>query len=230
MKLPLSARTKPLILYRNIFYKMQNKEAYDKWSSTYDLVANQTRDLEANVFRSLLSKINFSTALELGCGTGKNTEWLAEKADQVIAVDFSDEMVHVARKKISKNHVRFVVADITRPWIFTDKKVDLVTCSLILEHIENIDFIFQQASLHLEDQGIFYVGELHPFKQYGGSKARFETGSGSFTLQCFTHHISEYMNAAFNNKFSCLSFNEAFDEEVVNTIPRIAAFIFQKNK
>ncbi len=206
---------------------MQNKEAYNSWSVTYDSVLNKTRDLEAKAFRNLLSKLSFSNAIELGCGTGKNTEWLVEKANHVIAVDFSTEMLNIARKKINKKNVEFITADITKPWTFTDKKIDLVTCSLVLEHIENIDFIFQQASKRLNRQGVFYIGELHPFKQYEGSKARFETDSGIFTLECFTHHSSEYMNAAAANGFLCHSLNEWFDENQ-ESIPRVIAFIFQK--
>jgi 2-polyprenyl-3-methyl-5-hydroxy-6-metoxy-1,4-benzoquinol methylase len=106
--------------------------------------------------------------------------------------------------------------------------VDLITCSLVLEHIQNIDFIFQQANKHLKPDGFFYVGELHPFKQYEGSKARFETGSGIFMLECFTHHISDYMNAARLNKFSCELMTEWFDDNNRESIPRIIAFLFQK--
>ena len=209
--------------------KMQNKEAYDSWSASYDSIVNKTRDLEALSFRSLLSKISFSKVIELGCGTGKNTEWLVEKAKQVLAVDFSEKMLMAAKRKINKNNIEFVTADITKPWNFTDQKADLVTCSLILEHIENVDFIFQQANLHLSSSGFFYVGELHPFKQYEGSKARFETDSGLLTLECFIHHISGYTNAAANNGFTCLSLTEWFDEDNKKSTPRIIAFLFQKN-
>ena len=208
---------------------MQNKEAYDSWSATYDSVINKTRDLEAQAFRSLLSKISFSNVIELGCGTGKNTEWLVEKANHVVAVDFSEKMLKAAKQKINKNNIEFVTADITKPWSFANQKADLVTCSLILEHIENVDFIFQQANLHLSNNGFFYVGELHPFKQYEGSKARFETDSGFITLVCFIHHISEYMNAAANNGFTCPSLAEWFDENNKKSTPRIIAFLFQKN-
>ncbi len=207
---------------------MQNKEAYNRWSASYDTVINKTRDVEALAFRSLLSKLNFSEVIELGCGTGKNTGWLAEKSNHIIAVDFSEEMLSAAKRKISSDNIDFVIADITKPWLFTGKKVDLITCSLILEHIENIDFVFKQANQHLRDNGFFYLGELHSFRQYQGSKARFETGSELFTLECFTHHISEYIEAAGKNKFSCLSLTEWFDDNDKNSIPRIIAFVFRK--
>jgi trans-aconitate methyltransferase len=71
---------------------MENKDAYNHWSVDYDTVINKTRDAEAIAFRHLLSKVNFATVIELGCGTGKNTLWLAERAARVLAVDFSEEM------------------------------------------------------------------------------------------------------------------------------------------
>lgn len=205
---------------------MQNQEAYNRWSATYDTVINKTRDVEAMAFRILLSTIQFSEVIELGCGTGKNTEWLSKRATKVTAVDFSEEMQNEARKKITTPNVDFVIADVTKPWAFVKRNVQLVSCSLVLEHIENLDFVFQQASSCLQDDGFFYVGELHPFKQYQGSKARFDDKSRLFTLDCFTHHISDYMEAASKNKFSCLSVREWFDEE--KSIPRIVSFLFQK--
>jgi ubiquinone/menaquinone biosynthesis C-methylase UbiE len=191
-------------------------------------VDNKTRDLEATALRKLLSDVDFSDVIELGCGTGKNTGWLAQKADLVIAIDFSEEMLNVARKKLNNMNIDFRHADIKNAWNFTERKVDVITCSLVLEHIQNIDFIFQQANRHLKADGFFYVGELHPFKQYEGSKARFETASGIFVLECFTHHMSEYIDIARANNFSCIFLTEWFDENDRATIPRVIAFLFQK--
>jgi ubiquinone/menaquinone biosynthesis C-methylase UbiE len=207
---------------------MQNSEAYDQWSVTYDSVVNKTRDLEAKTCRELLSQIEFSDVIELGCGTGKNTEWLVQKADHVIAVDFSEEMLNTAKGKIVNKNVEFKPADIAKAWNFNGRMVDLITASLVLEHIENIDFVFQQAAEHLKNHGFFYVGELHPFKQYAGSRARFETGSGIYELECFTHHVSEYMSAASRNQFSCLTLAERFDDDNKDVPPRIIAFLFRK--
>lgn len=203
------------------------KEAYDRWSINYDTVPNKTRDAEAVVLRDLLSKVDFSNVIELGCGTGKNTQWLAERADHVVAVDFSEEMMNEAKKRIGASNVEFTIADITRPWFFSDGEADLITCSLVLEHIQNIEFVFEQASQKLGRGGLFYIGELHPYKQYQGTKARFETDSGLVTLNCFTHHMSEYMAAATNNKLSCLSLKEGFDDND-QLLPRIISFLFQK--
>ncbi len=206
---------------------MNNREAYDKWSETYDSVINKTRDAEAIALRTVLSKIIFSEVLEIGCGTGKNTEWIGSKSKHVVAVDFSSEMISKAIAKIKNKNVLFQQADITRQWNFAMQKFDLVTCSLVLEHIENIDFIFEQASIVLKTHGYFYLGELHPFKQYSGSKARFEKGNEVFELECHVHNISDYFNAATTNNFECVNISEWFDENDNPAIPRLLSMLFK---
>ena len=207
---------------------MKNSEAYNQWSSTYDSVLNKTRDLEAVAFRNTLSGQLFSEVLELGCGTGKNTEWLATKAKEVTSVDFSEEMLNLAKEKIKEEHLRFIHADITQKWKFADSRIDLITCSLVLEHIRDIDFIFKQVGNIINEGGLFYIGELHPFKQYQRSKARFETSTGVFELECFVHHLSEYFKCAEENGFRWLKLDEWFDADEKSATPRIISFLFQK--
>lgn len=207
---------------------MSNLEAYNKWSETYDSVVNITRDVEAKALRSVLSAIPFNDVLEIGCGTGKNTEWIASKAKHALAVDFSNEMISKAVKKIKNENVHFQQADITQMWSFAAQKFDLVTCSLVLEHIENIHFVFEQANVVLKPGGYVYIGELHPFKQYEGSKARFNNGDGMFVLECFIHNISDYFRAATENNFECANITEWFDEDTSSSIPRLLCMLFQK--
>jgi ubiquinone/menaquinone biosynthesis C-methylase UbiE len=207
---------------------MPNQQLYNQWSATYDEVENKTRDLEKIAAQQILTDIKADSIIELGCGTGKNTEWLAAKANHITAIDFSEDMMAIAKQKINQSSVIFQQADISQPWIFTERKVDLITCSLILEHIEDIDFIFQQANNYLKENGHFYICELHPFKQYSGSKARFESVEGLKVLDCYTHHMSDYLNAAINNKFNIVQLNEWFDEDKAIQIPRLISFLFKK--
>jgi len=56
------------------------------------------------------------TALDLGCGTGDNSIYLAEHGWQVTGVDFVAKAVHKARAKAEANQVAatFTQADVTR--------------------------------------------------------------------------------------------------------------------
>lgn len=76
--------------------------------------------------------------------------------------------------------------------------------------------------------GLLYLGELHPFKQYQGSKARFDTGAGVFELECFVHHVSDYFKAAHHNRLSCIKLNEWFDEDDHTRLPRLLTMVFEK--
>lgn len=208
---------------------MKNRQAYNAWSETYDTVRNKTRDLESLALRESIKTSAPLNILEIGCGTGKNTEWLLTKAIRVVGADFSEKMLARAREKISDEKVEFQQFDVREKWDFNAAQFDLVTSSLVLEHIEKIDFVFEQARRVLRQNGLFYIGELHPFKQYLGSKARFDTGSGVFELECFVHHVSDFFEAAKKNNFECIDLKEWFDSDDKGEIPRLLTMMFEAN-
>lgn len=204
------------------------KEAYDQWAKQYDINKNRTRDLEAKAIRKVLSKIPLGKCLELGCGTGKNSIWLKDKSSELIAVDFSKNMLEKAKLKINDPKIAFVRADLLESWTFAKGDFDTLVFSLILEHIEKLDPIFKKAANVMISGGYLYLGELHPCKQYLGSKARFETNHGQQELSCFNHHLSDFTNAGIQNGFRIIEINEFFDDDDKNYPPRILAMLFQK--
>ncbi len=207
---------------------MNTKEAYDNWSHQYDTNINKTRDMEALALRQTLAGISFGSCLEIGCGTGKNTAWLLTKAKEITAVDLSEAMLTKAKEKINSAQVNFVQADILQPWNFANKKYDLVSFSLVLEHIENLEPVFLNVSKVIAEGGFVYIGELHPFKQYTGSKARFNTDEGEQVVTCFNHHLSDFVQAAKNHAFDVVDIHEYFDDDDRTAIPRILSILFKK--
>lgn len=208
---------------------MNIEKAYNIWADQYDTNSNKTRDLDTKSTIETLNKFDFSTVIELGCGTGKNTTFLLKKADKVIGLDFSQEMLKKAKDKIKDERVEFRKADLTAEWNIENNYADIITCSLVLEHIENLNFIFNQANKKLKNGGLFFISELHPFKQYSGSKAKFETESGTQELETYVHHISEYLEVANENGFELLELKEWFDEENKSGIPRLIGITLRKS-
>jgi ubiquinone/menaquinone biosynthesis C-methylase UbiE len=208
---------------------MDVEEAYNLWADQYDINENKTRDMEAISLRTTLADIDFENCMEVGCGTGKNTEWLISKAKHINAIDLSEKMLEKARLRINSDKVQFIQADITKEWLFIDKQFDLVTFSLVLEHIESLNDIFEKVSKVTKAGAWVYIGELHPFKQYNGTKARFDTQDGVTTVTCFDHHISDFTTAAKNNGFLIIEIQEYFDDNDRNTIPRILTMMLRKS-
>ena len=207
------------------------QDAYTEWSSSYDQDRNRTRDLDAYVSQTLLSGMGVNTAIEIGCGTGKNTLLLAGIAKHVIAMDFTEAMIAKAENKLRElgtSNVSFTVADVTKRWPCEDQFAELVVCNLVLEHIADIDFVFREASRCLISGGRFFVSELHPFRQYQGTKAQFQRDQETEEIEAFVHHLSDFFSAARQGDFAVSRFDEWWHEEDRNKPPRLVSFMFQK--
>ncbi len=207
---------------------MKIGDSYNSWAESYDSGENKTRDLEATVLRNTFLNPHYGNILELGCGTGKNTGWLSEKADFVTALDISSRMIAKAKEKIKAENVTFTEADLTHDWPVKPGWANLITSSLVLEHIQDLNFIFSEASRALKRNGKFYICELHPGKQYAGSSARFETNEGQeHRPEAFVHHLSDYLNAAKDQNFKLLEVNEFFYDRENEKVPRLLSLVFE---
>ena len=202
--------------------------SYKAWSEIYDTNDNKTRDLEGVSLKETLSSLSFDRCLEIGCGTGKNTVWLEAKATHITAVDLSTEMMEKAKLKVQTDKVSFIIADINNDWFFANEQYDLATFSLVLEHIQNLDAVFKKLSKYIQPSGYVYIGELHPFKQYAGSQARFNTTSGEQLVDAYTHHISDFTTTGSKHGFNIVLVKEYFDENDRKNIPRILTLLMQK--
>ena len=207
---------------------MKIPEAYNHWSSTYDEDKNLTRDLDQVITKQSLSNLRCKSILEIGCGTGKNTSLLANIGQHVHAFDISMGMITKAKEVLSRGEVSFSIADITSPWPYQDECTDLLVCNLVLEHIENLNFVFSEASRSLVEAGHFFICELHPFRQYQGTKARFTYDQGTVEIQAFVHHFSDYLKAAEVNGLTLQGCGEWWHEEDQNLPPRLVSFLFKK--
>jgi len=203
--------------------------AYNQWSAAYDADRNVTRDLDHTVMQQTFQNVRCGAVLEMGCGTGKNTELLAGVGNAVLALDFSEGMLSKAREKVTASHVRFALADLTKPWPVEDRAFELIACNLVLEHIEDLRFVFAQAARSLQASGRFFVCELHPAKQYMGSQARFEHAQGITLIPVHWHHLTDFTQAADENGFALEHLREWWHaDDDLKKQPRLVSFMFRK--
>ncbi len=209
---------------------MNIQTAYNEWSEIYDSNDNLTRDLDQKITRDTFTNQQFDSILELGCGTGKNTAFLVQIGKNVHALDFSQGMIEKAKEKVRAGNIRFSMADLTKQWPCENETYDLITCNLVLEHIQDLNHIFSEAARTLRPNGKLFINELHPFKQYRGTKARFERGKEIIEVEAFTHHISDFTNAAAANKLKLEKLNEYWHEADQSKPPRLISFVFEAAK
>ena len=180
------------------------------------------------VVRKLIQRFKNNNIIEIGCGTGKNTVLLCEVAAQVLAIDFSEGMLEKARIKMKdKKNVKFEFANITEKWPCDDNYYDVVMCGLVLEHIENLVFIFSEANRVLKESGEFFINEFHPFYQYQCKKANFQKNGKKIELESYVHDISEFINSGLKNNFELRRMDEYRDNKEAS-IPRLVSFTFIK--
>ncbi|MEO5985216.1 MAG: class I SAM-dependent methyltransferase, partial [Ferruginibacter sp.] len=86
---------------------MSIRDSYNSWAVQYDTNTNKTRDLESIALRNTLKDIRSYNCLEIGCGTGKNTVWLIDRAEHLMAVDLSEEMLKRAKEKVVSDKIEF---------------------------------------------------------------------------------------------------------------------------
>jgi ubiquinone/menaquinone biosynthesis C-methylase UbiE len=99
-------------------------------------------------------------ALEIGCGTGSFSRLLAGRAESVLAVDLSPQMIRLARER-SKLHpnVEFVAGDVmTYP--LPDNQFDCIATLTTLHHLP-IKAVLRKVRKAMRPGGVFVCLDLY---------------------------------------------------------------------
>ena len=204
------------------------RHGYDRWSRVYDHDANPLPALEHPHVRAAVGDVRGRDVLDLGCGTGRHTAWLAAAGARVTAVDFSEKMLERAREKVPATDVRYIVHDLHEPLPLDDSTFDLVVSGLVLEHLRDLDGFFTEAHRVLRPVGCAVVSAMHPAMFLRGSRARFtDPDSGEVVAPgSLPHRLGEFVMAASRSGFALLGVDEhAPDSGFVRRYPRARRYL-----
>lgn len=180
------------------------RDGYDRWSPVYDHDGNPLVALEEPEVYRALGNVRGLQVVELGCGTGRHTAWLARNGASVTAVDFSEGMLDQARRKLGPDSkVRFVVHDLHEPLPFENATFDLVLSGLVLEHLKDLTGVFREARRALRAEGRAVISAMHPAMMLRGTQARFTDPTTGAVVQpgSFPHQISDFIMASLHAGF-----------------------------
>ena len=145
---------------------------------------------ERPAVRALLGDVRGLDVLDAGCAAGEHSAWLVEHGARVVALDGSDAMVRLARRRLDgladgpNGGARVLRADLAEPLPFADDAFDVVLSSLTLHYLAEWSGPLRELARVLRDGGRFVFSIHHPFMtaanvdDYHGVSLIEETWSG----------------------------------------------------
>ncbi|TGK33887.1 ubiquinone/menaquinone biosynthesis methyltransferase [Leptospira gomenensis] len=143
------------------------RENFDRIARKYDLFNDLNSFLMHRLWKNRLVREmekNLSqglTVMDLCCGTGDISVRMEASAsvDRVTCVDFSENMLAVAKNRLqkpaAKGRVRFEVGDATRLGNFGDSEFDAVSIGFGLRNVDDLPKALQEIHRILKPGGIF---------------------------------------------------------------------------
>ena len=136
-----------------------NEEAqeiyWSRFADTYDqqqaYVAGKSFLEEINAELKLL--FDLGNGVELGCGTGKFSEAIAQNADSLVATDLSDALLEKARQRFSDHHQIKLQIQNCMATSFRAGQFDTVFMANLLHVIESPRQVIQESHRILKPDG-----------------------------------------------------------------------------
>ena len=95
------------------------------------------------LYRKKYQKASYGTIIELGCGVGASTKYLDGHFNKYIGVDYSEELIHLAKKYFSTERSEYICANI-KEFKNDSKDVDFVFGVGVLHHVSDLDDVLQK--------------------------------------------------------------------------------------
>lgn len=145
-------------------------EAYTSFAQVYDLFMDNVPYEEWGEYLNELFKeygIEDGLLLDLGCGTGKLTRILHEKGYDMIGVDYSYEMLDIAKEQ-SSEAILYLMQDMREFELYGTVRGIYSACdclNYILEEDE-VRQVFALVNNYLDPGGLFVFDINTPYKYY----------------------------------------------------------------
>ncbi|HEX8635851.1 MAG TPA: class I SAM-dependent methyltransferase [Pyrinomonadaceae bacterium] len=140
----------------------QTRESIQSDFDRIALLAGERWDHNAHYHGYLMSRIpaRCGQILEIGCGTGTFSRLLAGRAERVLAIDLSAQMIRLARER-SKHYpnIEFVMGD-ALTYSLPDEQFDCIATLTTIHHLP-LETILRRISRALQPGGTFVCLDLY---------------------------------------------------------------------
>lgn len=104
--------------------------------------------------------IRGKSVMEIGCGEGFGTEVLAEEAEEILAIDYSQKAVNAARNRLPSSEVNFRIEK-APPVKAPDGRFDAVVMFQMIEHLQNPEPLLKEVRRVLKSGGTLLVSTVN---------------------------------------------------------------------
>jgi 2-polyprenyl-3-methyl-5-hydroxy-6-metoxy-1,4-benzoquinol methylase len=159
-------RQKILSNYKHIFEN--EKEYYRKVNETFSGDFDLERESffrRANLkFKDTLGDVKNKRILDVGCGLGALSFYLAKKGANVTGIDLSKTSIDACKNeaKLKGMTINFRVMNAQIP-DFEDKSFDMIVGSRVIHHLPNLELFFKECKRLLKKNG--YIVFIEPLKK-----------------------------------------------------------------
>lgn len=117
-----------------------------------------------------------SRILDLGCGVGRDANLFAEYGHQVLATDFSSEVIKQNRKIFKRSNLEFQVMDMSEPMPYESETFNVVYANLSIHYFSHtaVQNIISEIMRLLKPGGLFCFACKSPKDSYHGEGEEIE--------------------------------------------------------
>jgi SAM-dependent methyltransferase len=173
--------------------RIEVRDGYDLWSQIYDERASTLVALDRRHALRHLRPQTGERILDAGCGTGAHVRSLIQSGARPVGLDFSAGMLAVARRSDPK--ALLLRADLRRPVPLQDAQFDAVLCTLVSEHLSNLEQFFNDLFSVLRQGGRLVFSAFHPSMAAAGVEANFEIEGTEYRLGAELHTLVDYLES-----------------------------------
>jgi 2-polyprenyl-6-hydroxyphenyl methylase/3-demethylubiquinone-9 3-methyltransferase len=142
--------------------------------------------------------------LDLGCGPGIFSNYLASRTRRVIGIDGSATMIDLCRQQNHSNNVDYVLEKLPLLEANAYGLHDVVIMSSLLEYLDDMPIMLQQVRQLLSPNGLFIVSLPNELSVYRRVEQLIFKLSGRPRYVAHIHNIST--ESAFNQELFSLGF------------------------
>lgn len=145
----------------NDYYHGLGQKWYRAQDDPVALLRAESKIRNQWVYKTLVEKNPSPNVLDVGCGGGFLSNFLAEKGLSVTGLDLSEESLKVASLYDRSRSVKYIYGD-AYLLPFADQSFQAVTCMDFLEHVSKPELILKEISRVLRPGGSFF---FHTFNR-----------------------------------------------------------------